>query len=290
MCFYRRRRRSYGSSGKRISPWLIVAICAVATLLLTILIGNLLKLWLDDDTYRRLTDGKDTPKDEQPLYQSSVSPVHAYAYEVGDRLIDVLELPEVSFSLNTPDGKATYTSEVISYFAIPCLHDDPLDGSMSDLQTVATYISGVYHVQSFDTSDADLFYAETAVDCAILREFTEAGGNEILLCDIPYDTASAEDIATYLKTIKSAIGKCALGIALPLDVVGADGAWEVIGALTKVCDFLALDLRDSTVVLSDCNFYFSQYDMRLLVYETQEDYIASARENLSNFQTVTKFN
>ena len=57
MRFFNRRRRSYASYGeRRLSPWLIIAICAASALILTVIIGNLLGLWLDEDTLRALKE------------------------------------------------------------------------------------------------------------------------------------------------------------------------------------------------------------------------------------------
>ncbi len=287
---FRRRYRSRSAGNKKIPLWAILLICVGAALLITVIIGNLLKLWLDDEAYRRLREGDGKPqKQEEPLFRATAPDVHAYSYEIGDSLYDVLELPAVSFTLNTSDGKSVYTSDVIDYFGIPLHDDDPFDGSMSDLLTAATYVSGVYHPQAFGTTDADLLYAKTGVDCAVLREFVQAGGHEVLLCDIPFDAVTADEIVSYLKAVKAVMGKRPLGVAVPLAVAQRADAWELIGAMGEVCDFFALDMRTSAAPLTDANFYLGQYDMRLLLDEDQTDHISVAQENLNDFQVVTKF-
>ncbi|MBQ9784222.1 MAG: hypothetical protein IJW29_09985 [Clostridia bacterium] len=286
---FRYRRRAHSGGGKKLAPWAIVLIVAAGALLLTVIIGNLLKLWLDDEAYRRLRDGEDTTgKQEEPLFRADVPDVHAYPYEIGDSMYDVLELPAVSFTLNTPDGKTVYTSAVTDYFGIPTTGDAPLDGTMSELLTAASYVGGVFHPQAFGDVDADLTYAKTAVDCALLREFVQAGGREVLLCGIPFEALTADEIVSYLTEIKAIMGKRPLGVAIPLSVAQRADAWELIGAMGEVCDFFALDMRDSTAPLTDANFYLGQYDMRLLLDETQTDHIQVAQDNLPTFQVVTK--
>lgn len=53
-----RFRRHRPHTGK-MHPAAIVGICLAAAVLLTLTVGNLLKLWLDDETYQRLTEGKE---------------------------------------------------------------------------------------------------------------------------------------------------------------------------------------------------------------------------------------
>ncbi len=286
---YRRRARSAGN--RKLAPWAIVLIVAAGALLLTVIIGNLLRLWLDDEAYRRLRDGEETTgKREEPLYQANAPDVHAYPYEIGDSIYDVLELPAVSFTLNAPDGTAVYTSDVVAFFGVPTSGSAPLNDTMSELLTANAYVSGVYHPQALGTSDADLLYAKTGADCAILREFVRAGGREVLLCGIAFETVSTDEIVSYLTAVKKIMGERPLGVAIPLSVAQRADAWELIGAMDKVCDFFALDMRDSDAPLTDANFYIGQYDMRLLLDETQTDHIEVARDNLDSLQVVSKMN
>ena len=286
---FRNRRRPWNAGNKKIAPWVIVLIVAAGALLLTVIIGNLLKLWLDDDAYRRLRDGEETTgKREEPLYAANAPDVHAYPYEIGDSIYDVLEMSAVSFTLNAPDGTAVYTSDVVAFLGAPTSGSATLDSTMSELLAASVYVSGVYHPQALGTADEDLLYAKTGADCAILREFVRAGGREVLLCGIAFEELTANEIVSYLKAVKAIMGERPLGVAVPLSVAQRADFWELFGAMDKVCDFFALDMRGSDAPLTDANFYIGQYDMRLLLGETQTEYIEIARDNLNNLQVVSE--
>lgn len=282
----RARRRSYGAPAKRKKPWIIVAACVLSAVLITVVVGNLLKVWLSDEAYQSLL-GEDTttaPADE-PQKPVSLRKTKAEAYLAGDDLLNLSDR-DVSLSINTPDGSAWYPSEVAEYFGIPTLRKESLSEIMPTLCGATAFVSCVYYPQAFDAESEELFFAKTGTDCALIREWIVAGGNEVLLCDIPFDRI--DRIATYVQTLREAIGKdVPIGIAIPIAKAQETDAWEMISELARVCDFLALDLRDSDVPLSDCGYYVEQYGMRPLLLDTQEDAASYARQNLDCFEIVT---
>lgn len=289
MRFYRSGRRSHRASDRKIAPWVVILICVGAAFLITVIVGNILGDRLDKASYDRL-NGKETGEQATPQKPQPTAPVvRAHPYTFGENLAGVLEHPQVSLSLNTPDGKSTYMSDVIDFFDRPLHKSTPLSDGMRELLQAASYVSGVYHVSAFSTDSAELLYAQAAADGAILREFVEAGGTETLVCGIPFADADTAAILSYLSEIKRAVGDSPLGVAIPLSVAQGRDAWELFDALSDACDFLVLDMRGQTVPLSDANFYLSQYGMRLLIEQAQSDYVDLAAENLKNYQIATSF-
>ena len=70
----RYRRQAYRSGA--LSPLAIAGICVAAVILLTVVVGNLLTLWLDDETYARLTGGEpeEPPVVVEPSFDGFFTP------------------------------------------------------------------------------------------------------------------------------------------------------------------------------------------------------------------------
>lgn len=284
MQLFHNHRRGSGSFAGKKTPWIILGVCAASAILLTLLAGNLLKLWLDDETYEKLTGGGAADTTDT-VYHAPTKNVHAYALSLGA----APSYPDVSLTLNTYDGHVTYASEVAAYFGIA---QDGKTTLREGIEKTAAYggevyISGVFRPQAFDAKGQELLYAQASVDCALLYEFLQAGGSEILLCDIPFADASLDSILRYLRVVKSAVGTAPVGVAVPLSVAQRADAWEIMGRLLSVCDFLALDMRSASVALSDCSFYLTHYDMRLLMGKSQTHYVNAARDaGVEDLQTI----
>ncbi len=280
-------RNSYGTH-KSATPWIILSACAGVALLATIIVGNLLKLWLDEEALKALADGNTNPPPEV-LYDAPVKDVTAYSFVFGNSTGDLSDAAAVSVSLNTPAGETTYVSNVSSYFALPAYRSADLYESLTSLREASvSHISGVFYPQAFKATSADLRYATMQAECALLREFLKTGGNELLLCDLPLDSTGAVSIIEYVTAVKRAAGTSPVGVAIPWSVATQANAHELLGKLLNVCDFLALDMRNESIPLSECTFYLTQYDMRLLYCASQTEQIALAEPTVTNLQTVTK--
>ncbi len=266
-----------------LSPLAIVLICAGAALLLAIVVGLMLNVWLDDETYDRLTQGEQKEEETTPQNKTYTRDIHADAYVFGEDGESVWEsFFEISITINTPTGQITYTSEVVEYLGFETTTQRVLYDEMGEVSLAAGFISGVFYPQALYLEGADLQYAVAAKECAVLQEFLHTGGNEILLCGIPFDRVDNASILRYIKQIKAMAGNSPVGVAVPLSVARADGAWTLLESLAKECDFLAIDLTETTSVggpeqiLTDARYYIQQYDMRVLLGEKQEDLIFAA--------------
>ena len=102
-----------------LSPLSIILICVGAALLLAIVVGLMLNVWLDDETYDRLTKGEQKEEEPKENDKSYTRDVHAEAYVFGKEDDDMEEYPfEISVTLNTPTGQINYTSEVAAFLAM----------------------------------------------------------------------------------------------------------------------------------------------------------------------------
>lgn len=266
-----------------LSPLAIILIVAGAALLLTIVIGLLLNVWLDDEAYDRLTKGEQKEEETTENNKSYKKDIHADAYVFGKEGESVWEsFFEISVTLNTPTGQLNYTSEVVDYLGMESTSDRVLYDEMNEVHLFASFVGGVFYPQALYQEGADLQYAAAAKECALLKEFLHAGGSEILLCGIPFTQTDTASVLRYVKQVKAMAGDSPVGISVPLALARADGAWTLLESLAKECDFLALDLTEATSVggpeqiLTDARYYIQQYDMRVILNERQEDLIFAA--------------
>lgn len=278
---FRTRRRRYDRPTGRPSPWLILLLCAVGAAILAVVIGNLLRLWLDDETYNRLTGGEETTGEETTAYSSYLRDISAIPFRFGDSYDAVWENPEVAVSLNTPDGKLNYTSPVSVFLGLNAKSELSLPAQMAELSHAASYISGIFYPQALKEESEDLQKAVSGQECALIGEFLRAGGSEILLCGMNPETIPAKDLEQYLRSVREAAGGAPLGVAVTLSAATAGNAWEMLGQILKICDFCALDLTDLTVtdaagLLRSCDYLLRAYDMRLLILSTQTELLAEA--------------
>lgn len=289
------RRRRYGTYGERKrSPWIIIAICVLTALIITIVIGNLLKAWLDDETYRALTEGTTEPPIEEETPPAAHKQVRANAYVLGENTDHLWEAPEVSILINTPDGTVCYPSPVVSYYGFSYTGKTTLSEGFEELSAVASYVSGVFYPRAYRLESADLRYAETAKEAALLREFLEAGGNEIVLVGLPWDseTVDRDVLLTYVRDLRSILGDTPIGVAIPLSIANDGKNWRLLAKLEETCNFCLLDLREADDTrtpeewLADYNYFRKQYAMRLLLGANQTD-LVDAASTLSDVQTVT---
>ena len=266
-----------------LSPGGIIAICAGAALLLTIIIGLMLNVSLDDETYDRLTKGEQKEEEQKETNKSYTRDVHADAYVFGKEGESVWEnLSEISITLNTPTGQMNYTSEVVTFLETESVTERVLYDDMAEVNLFAGFVSGVFYPQALYNEGSDLQYASAAKECALMKEFLHVGGNEILLCGIPFSRTDTASILRYVKQVKAMAGESPIGVAIPLAIARADGAWMLLESLAKECDFLAIDLCETASVggaeqiLTDARYYIQQYDMRVVISEVQEDLILAA--------------
>lgn len=291
---YRRPTRRAGA----LSPWAIAGICLGAVILITVIVGNLLTLWLDDETYNRLTAGEEEAREVTPVHKNDLPNVNAYPHVLGSDPAKVLDFPAASVSLNKPDGTLNYTSDVSSFQHLEGDTKVPLDETMRELSLYTTYISGVFYPRTFTYDTEDLRFSSTAAEAALIREFLRAGAKDVVLAKIPFDTVTLSEITSYVQAVKNAAGDGGVGVAVPLSVAECPDGWELLNALLEVCDFCLLDVsgitprEDGTLpspaeILADADYFLAQYDMRLLLTDQQTDLRAEIElRALSDYQIV----
>ncbi|MBQ7348051.1 MAG: hypothetical protein IJW55_10165 [Clostridia bacterium] len=295
MPFSGKRFRHYHGHNRgtlKLHPAVIVGICLAVAVIITVIVGNLLNIWLDDEAYRKLTEGEETETTAAPVIQSAVRNVNAYPFTLGGNIDEVIGQTSVSVALNRTDGSLYYTSDVAMHLGMTVETEVSLFESVSELNAFVPYISGVFYPQALSRETSDLRYAVTAEESALLREFLHAGGSEILLCGLTPSADNIDELTAYVKTVKFTVEKAPVGVAIPRAVAADTNNWRLLAELGAVCDFLVLDLTAELVdesdindagispaaaqIFTDCNYLLIAYDMRLLLSETQTALISTA--------------
>lgn len=298
------RFRRHRPRGGGLHPAAIIAICLAAAILLTLTMGNLLYYWLDDDTYHALIgEGGETKPPVEEIFHANVRRVNAYPFALGDDVDEILGTPAVSVPINRTDGSLCYSSAVASYQGRTETPDVPLGETLGELCSYVTHVSGVFTPTAFAKADPALFYAAALEDAALLREFTGAGANELLLCGLPLTLENLDRVTTYLRAVKSAAPKIPLGVAVPLSVAQTEGGWEILSTVLTVADFCALDLSAEAIedeepaegdispaaqaLLANADYWLRAYDMRILLAADQTALLGTLEAQMhQNYQVL----
>ena len=284
--FGRRPRHYHNTYHRRLHPIALIAICVGAALIVTLIVGNLLKIFLDEDAYNRLV----SPNDTDPI-QTELPDIQAQPFLLGSTSE---ALPSaVSVNLNRSDGTLLYKSSVSSKLTVSQNEKVDLTSSMSYLSDV--YVSGVFFPQVFKQASDNLTYATELSERALLNEFFALGGDDVLLVDVKFDSNSLPVLIDYVSALKSEIKNATVGIAVPLAVVQSENGSEILTTLLKVCDFCALDLKSTatptdlehTEFLIKSSNYLEQYDMRLILSQSQIELIDALDDvQINHFQIL----
>ena len=281
----------------KFSPLEIAGITLVGAILLALIIGNILNATLDDEKLAALK----TPTAETPatpdIPDRRVQKVRAYPVAPGDdpARITVGEgvlLDAVSVSLCTPDGILTYESSVADFQGRESLSMVSLADFMLDLTEEIPYVCGVYYPRSLTSRDDDVIFAAAATDAALLREFVRAGGSEILIAGASFDPEDLPYLGDYLKALKEFLGDTPIALAVPYAYAVSDGAWQILPALSGLCDLLTLDLsavsnEEMEHALLTAPYYLSQYRMRLAISASQSRWVAPVEAAFSDYQIIS---
>ena len=291
------RRLRYRFRNHKFSPLEIAGITLVGAILLAIIIGNILNATLDDDKLAALkTPTAETPATPE-IPDRRVQQVRAYPFAPGDdpsriTVGEGVALDAVSVSLSTPDGILTYESPVGDFQGRESLSMVSLSDFMLDLTEEIPYVCGVYYPRSLTSRDDDVIFASAATDAALLREFVRAGGSEILIAGTSFAAEDLPYLGDYLTALREFLGDTPVSLAIPYAYALSDDAWQILPALSGLCDLLTLDLSDVSNeemehALLTAPYYLSQYRMRLAISASQTRWVAPVEAAFSDYQILS---
>ena len=289
---------------QKIHPLAIVAICLAVTVLLTVVVGNLLKIWIDDDLLAKLTSGYETEEPEgDDGEMPTVRNVNAYLFELGDGIDTAVGKTALSVPINKPDGTMCYSSELTEYLGLTSELNADLDETLTEAYAMVPYISGVFYSRALTYESEDLRYAATVQEAAILREFLRAGGSEIVIRGLPLERLTPDEVRNYIDMLRASAENFHIGVALDWEQVRSENGWRVPAVFAPLADFCVLDLTGAELeddvdeagvsasaerLLADCRYYVAQYGLRLLVSDAQEGLITTMEiRQVANFQITS---
>lgn len=307
----KRFRKTYRRARGVPPPAAIIGIVAAVVLVAAIVAGNILNSCLDDETYRKWTEGvSESESDGSTTPAQRVPSVAAYPFRLGTSLRTLGNDPPsaLAIPLNHADGTMCYRSSVTDYLGLEVANGAASNAanSMKALLEVVPYLIGVWQVDLPSTADDAVIYAAAASDAAVLREFLSMGGTEILLCGVPMTEKNFDVSYSYLTELISLLGTdTRLSVSVSLAVAESESGRDYLYVLGKLLPFLTLDLSNeddvgtepSDSAETDANgsnsasespllraqFYLSGYKMRLSVSQTQTNLIRSAEQTVSDF-------
>ena len=208
-------------------PWRIVggALAVIAVVALALIWGSHLKA--KSDAFREAEErGEWTleadqavsrPMDLPDVSARSIKPMG----NVGDIIIEG-KLDGVIMTLNRTDGTLCYRSTIGEMAGLAVEADAPtLSEDVNRVSKRGLHVTCVFTVQSFDTEDAAAKTYLRGLELALLREYAEAGMNDILIMCLPAGSDAKDRLSVeYLQDLRDLLSDLpsppAIGVALGL--------------------------------------------------------------------------
>ena len=277
-----RRRKSYNARRdrvRRISNHKKAIIIAVFTLLVTVfsvILGNCLGQMVKEQEKNEL----ESPSPERIRYETlsdvRVNAKHFDISEISYTPVATIERwaalgrTSVSLTVRRTSGKLNYNSEIAK-----ALGKDETSG-LDIRELIGTFddnnihVSGIFE-SSFMFNTEGLNDVYSAYEIQLVGELHSAGVDDILISGLEIDSENIETALDFLYDIRSKYKDAVIGVSMPYGVASSESGSYVAYMLSGVCDYIALDLSDVyesgelTERLSDCVYYISRYDARILL-------------------------
>lgn len=288
---------------KHLGRIIIIAVAVLAVILTALGCGVYLKA--RSDAHRQaVEEGNWMLDDKVPPYRPTTVPdIRAMSIRPEGNTGDILingKHGGVLLPLQDPDGTLLYASSVAETAKHP-LSVQPVDlaADVARVQKRGLNVTCVYYVTCFHTEDSAERTYLRGLDLALLREYAEAGMNDVLLFGLPAGSDDADRLTVaFLQDLHTLLSELstqpAVGVALqPAAFLSDDTAPEpdekadelaglpegttqrYAGNITparirNVCDYLAMDLRDKSPegvasVLPHIRYAYTRHSLRLLL-------------------------
>ena len=152
--------------------------------------------------------------------------------------------------------------------------------SKSTLQSLASsaekngiYLSGVFTLTAFSTTDDLARYEQLSADCLLLTEALRAGLDEVLLVVPELSADQTEELKAFLADLRRLVPEATVGISLPRELLSDSNA-ALLDDLSKHFSLLAVDLSDSEDPDADVEtmlYTLLRYSMRVMISASDED-------------------
>lgn len=283
---------------------LVILLASLAIVVVALIWGSYLKA--ESDAYRAsLENGEWTlnPDIATPL-PVTVPDIRAISIKPEGNVGDILLAGDhdgVIMTLNSPRGDLLYASSVGSLAGL-AIQDGaiPLAQDVTRVQKRGLNVTCVFRVSCFTVSDTAKQTYLRGLELALLREYAEAGMNDLLLLGLPAGDERQDRVTlAFLQELRSLFSELssppAIGVALPVEQFKTDDTYTPLentnqdveagipagtvplyaGNITPsrilhACDYLAMDLRaensdDVASILPHIRYTYVRHALRLLV-------------------------
>lgn len=308
-----RRRQARRKATSRI---LVVAVSAVIIFALSLMLGNYLKAQVAaipprGDMPDELLSGQ-LPADTSDASEISIMASNLPLGELADAAsieaaVEALTLGSreaVSLCLRDAAGEVHFRSNVAQGLTgqAPTGLDLPL--LLPALHSANIYTSAVFAVTSFAEADAVARELQRAFEISLAAEIGAAGVDELLLTGLPVTVDTLDDVTAYISEVDAQLpDDVQLAVAVPPELVEGASGTVLSKQLSQYADTIALDLRGLapdegktyaeavSVIFADASLYFSKYNMRVLLPDTDDATFTELRQVLElnavrNWQVV----
>lgn len=295
---------------------LIVVISAVIIAAFSLLLGSYLKAQVAalperGDIPEQLLSGQlpaDTSDASEVSIMASILPLTQLDGETTvEDLVEELTLGSreaVSLCLRSDGGEIFYRSAVSQNLTGQTAEGADLAELLPALREAGIYTSAVFGANSFGETDTAVGELTRAYEISLCAEIGAAGVDEILLTGLPVTVDTLDAVIAFLGEIRSQLPESVqLAVAVPVDLTANAAGTVLAKQLSLWTDTLALDLRSlesaggetlaeaAAGVFADASLYFSKYNMRVLIPETDDETFSSLRQTLElnavhNWQVV----
>ncbi len=298
-----RRKQMRRSAAGRI---LVVTASAVIIFILSILLGNYLRAKADalparGDIPEQLLSGE-LPADTSDASRVSIMASHLPLAPLTDdsaiaAVVEELTLGSreaVSLCLRDTDGNVHFRSSVAK-----ALTGQEAAGGLDlpvlipALRNAGIYSSAVFAVTSFAETDAVARELLRAFEISLAGEIGGAGVDEILLTGLPLTVDTLDTAIAFVDEIRAQLPDGVhLAVAVPHDIVASPAGSVLVKQLSRSADTVAIDLRTlsqdgntplaaaASALFSDASLYFSKYNMRVILPQTDDTTFTELRQIL----------
>lgn len=308
-----RRRQARRRATSRI---LVVAVSAVIIFALSLMLGNYLRAQVAaipprGDMPDALLSGQlpaDTSDASEVSIMASNLPLGKLADAAAiDTVVEELTLGSreaVSLCLRDAAGEVHFRSTVAQGLTGQAPAGLDLTLLLPALRDAGIYTSAVFAVTSFAESDSVARELQRAFEISLAAEIGTAGVDELLLTGLPVTVDTLDDITAYISEVAAQLPEdVQLAVAVPPELVEGASGTVLSKQLSQHADTIALDLRGLTpdegktypeavsAIFADASLYFSKYNMRVLLPDTDDATFTELRQVLElnavrNWQVV----
>lgn len=292
-----------------------IVLSGLVVIALALLCGNYLKE--KSDAYREAVSNRDWVVGEpaEPLKPMTVPDIRAISVQPGGNVGDILIAGKhdgVILPLGSVRQTLRYPSEVGARAQISIETGSPeLSDDVERIRKRDLNVTCVFTVTCFSEQDVSMAAYVRGLELAILREYAQAGMNDLLLMGLPYGNKDSDaEAVAFVQELRSLLSDLpdqpAIGVALPLVAFQTDDTYipsadpemdEVAGIpedarpqyagnmtpgrIRSGCDYLALDLgsmstEEVDAVLPHIRYAYVRYSLRLLISMRESTATANA--------------